>query len=353
MPNQRINQIDNIKCFLILLVVFGHILEYVTFKNCEYIYILIYSFHMPAFCFISGYCSNPNNSIKKVFNRYLFPYLVFQTLYLLFDHFALGNTFKLQYTTPYWTLWYLLSLFMWNLILLFVKDYNLKVVFAVGVILSIVCGYDTEICRYLSLSRVFGFFPYFILGHMFRQYDVKLFISEEIHKKSSKRIIIKLITAVVCVAIAIAIFYFQDKINSKWLYSSYSYIEKRYGALHRIVIEMIAISFTMMVCLFASKRRLPLVTSIGKNTMSVYLLHSSIISLLDYYDFFKNLTHPIIVSIVLPIVIVLILSSKPFVKLVSFINNIPMKINNIIKKNKNTTEYNFNIEKTNFTQRKM
>lgn len=353
MPNQRINEIDNIKGFLILLVVFGHILEFVTFKNCEYIYILIYSFHMPAFCFISGYCSNPNNSIKKVFNRYLFPYLVFQTLYLLFNHFVLGNSFKLQYTTPYWTLWYLLSLFMWNLILMFVKGSNLKVVFAIGVILSLVCGYDTEICKYLSLSRVLGFFPYFILGHMFRQYGVKLFINEKTHKKFSNRLIVKLVTVVACISIAILIFYYQDSINSKWLYGSYPYIEKRYGALHRFIIELIAVSFIMLVCLFASKRRLPVVTSIGKNTMSVYLLHSSIISLLDYYDFFKNLKHPIIVSIGLSIIIVLILSSKPFIKLVSFINDIPMKINNITKKNKNVTEYKFDIEKTNFTQRKM
>lgn len=43
---------DNLKCFLILCVVIGHMLELVYAGGG---YRIIYSFHMPAFIFVSGY----------------------------------------------------------------------------------------------------------------------------------------------------------------------------------------------------------------------------------------------------------------------------------------------------------
>ncbi|TWP26259.1 hypothetical protein ETU09_11230 [Apibacter muscae] len=50
---------DNLKFLLILLVIFGRIIEYYIFVNHNYksIYLFIYSFYMPLFIFISGYFS--------------------------------------------------------------------------------------------------------------------------------------------------------------------------------------------------------------------------------------------------------------------------------------------------------
>lgn len=50
---------DNYKVFLIFLVVIGHFIE-PSYTNNEFLYTLkwfIFSFHMPAFIFISGYFS--------------------------------------------------------------------------------------------------------------------------------------------------------------------------------------------------------------------------------------------------------------------------------------------------------
>ena len=59
---------DNLKFFLIVLVVFGHSLEEISLEhNYAIIRAWIYSFHMPAFVFISGYfskCDNFSESIK-------------------------------------------------------------------------------------------------------------------------------------------------------------------------------------------------------------------------------------------------------------------------------------------------
>ena len=48
---------DNARAFLIFLVVFGHLLQPYTSEDkfLSALYLLIYSFHMPTFLFISGY----------------------------------------------------------------------------------------------------------------------------------------------------------------------------------------------------------------------------------------------------------------------------------------------------------
>jgi fucose 4-O-acetylase-like acetyltransferase len=63
-------KIDNIKAFLIILVVFGHMLELV---NMGGLYRLIYTIHMPVFVFVSGYFAK-FNAKKIVTNAYNIRY---------------------------------------------------------------------------------------------------------------------------------------------------------------------------------------------------------------------------------------------------------------------------------------
>lgn len=55
----RISFFDNARFLLMVLVVFGHLLQPFTIQNQWYnkLYLFIYTFHMPAFIFISGYFS--------------------------------------------------------------------------------------------------------------------------------------------------------------------------------------------------------------------------------------------------------------------------------------------------------
>ncbi|MBS7565356.1 acyltransferase family protein [Mucilaginibacter sp. Bleaf8] len=57
---------DNIKFFLITLVVFGHFIESYITQNIyqKVIFICIYSFHIPLFVFLSGYFSKSANSLS-------------------------------------------------------------------------------------------------------------------------------------------------------------------------------------------------------------------------------------------------------------------------------------------------
>ncbi len=63
--NHRDAWLDNVKGFLIVTVVIGHLVASVVkgFYTFEFIFNFIYSFHMPAFALVSGYLMK--NRIKK------------------------------------------------------------------------------------------------------------------------------------------------------------------------------------------------------------------------------------------------------------------------------------------------
>ena len=67
----RIAKWDNLKLFLIFTVVVGHIsdLFYGSCSDMKGLFVFIYTFHMPAFIFISGYLSKkPQDVLKNVKN---------------------------------------------------------------------------------------------------------------------------------------------------------------------------------------------------------------------------------------------------------------------------------------------
>ena len=75
--SERVLYIDNLKGFLILLVVIGHI----GYANCTTMTVVndvVYSFHMPFFIFLSGFVVSsitPRKLIKKLVG-YLIPFFI-------------------------------------------------------------------------------------------------------------------------------------------------------------------------------------------------------------------------------------------------------------------------------------
>ena len=166
---ERNYRMDNLKCLLIFAVVFGHMLELFMGKNDSFkvIYLVIYSFHMPLFAFISGVFAR--FSPEKIRNHLIYPYVVFQILYLLFANSVLEKEAEVQFTTPYWLLWYLFASIAWNLLLPLVQGSGFTwkkkaAVLSAAFLAGILIGFDNKAGYYLSFSRIVEFFPYFLLG---------------------------------------------------------------------------------------------------------------------------------------------------------------------------------------------
>ena len=100
--SERLCGFDNLKFVLIFLVVLGHFLEISeAFEGSELLLRTIYSFHMPAFLFLTGYFAKFRP--KKIALQFGYTYLLFQVLYLLFAYrFLGGEELTISFSFPYW-----------------------------------------------------------------------------------------------------------------------------------------------------------------------------------------------------------------------------------------------------------
>lgn len=174
----RDNRLDTLKGFLIILVVLGHLI-----RECGYqeglnqsISLYIYSFHMPLFILVSGFLTRRKSDIKIFWGGVLniiVPLLVFQFISVLPG--VLTNPSLLHsisfYLTPYWTLWYLLSLIIWRFFIQFVSKQILGkpiLLIVISIIVSLLSGliHNGEV---LSIQRTLNFFPFFLFGYYLRE----------------------------------------------------------------------------------------------------------------------------------------------------------------------------------------
>lgn len=79
---ERLHWVDIARAFFIIAIVFGHIVE------SGIVYKWVFSFHVPAFFFISGYCfkfdENWGKYIGKKIKSIVIPYVVFSILSIVF-----------------------------------------------------------------------------------------------------------------------------------------------------------------------------------------------------------------------------------------------------------------------------
>ena len=174
--NQRDPYFDNVKILLMLLVVLGHVLPICNGEFCLSIYEWIYSFHMPLFVFISGYFVKIVNNAKFLQGiiKLVETYVVFTLIHVSISLFLLGES-AINLLVPRWTLWYLLSLICWRLILyitpLPIRNNHLLLI-AISVVLCLIMGW-IPIGIVLSFQRIFSFLPFFIMGYVTAQTGIK------------------------------------------------------------------------------------------------------------------------------------------------------------------------------------
>lgn len=293
------------RAFLMICVVAGHLLEIISFQYSRALYVVLYSFHMPAFAYVSGYCCKLDSCTpKRLLCSVVYPYVVFQTLYLLFANYVLHAPTAWQYTTPYWLLWYLLSLLLWTGMLALVQNIRYRIlVFAGALALSLAAGYDKTIGYYASLSRTFTLFPFFLGGHY-----VKLMPKKYKVLPPASRIAAASVGAVLLYLLV----HSSDRITNFMLYHSYAYTEE-FTVVHRAAMLGIAWSWIAVLLILAPRRRLPWLTYCGRNTMTVFLFHGFIVRFLSQRIRTQNNAFLIFLTLLLSIPV--LLSAPVFVKL--------------------------------------
>ena len=114
---------DNYKALLIVLVVVGHFIEPCYDNNVflSGLKWMIFSFHMPAFIFISGYFSKREISFGKLVQKLVIPYFVYELIYYFLYVFIIHKETGLYFARPKFSLWYIMALFFWRLVTPYLK----------------------------------------------------------------------------------------------------------------------------------------------------------------------------------------------------------------------------------------
>jgi fucose 4-O-acetylase-like acetyltransferase len=166
---------DNARFACIVLVVLGHAVQRLTYDSdiALSLYLVVYAFHMPAFAIISGYFSKSDAPTKtqmaRVITDILVPYVVFEGLWTLTKWLVEGQA-NPNITEPSWTLWFLLALGIFRVVLPYLALLRWPLLWTV--VISIGAGYLPNIDSTFSLSRTLGLLPFFTLGWWLHEHDI-------------------------------------------------------------------------------------------------------------------------------------------------------------------------------------
>ena len=313
---ERVHFFDNVKAFLVILVVFGHLLEYFVHVDnfFKWSYILIYSFHMPLFIFVSGFLSK-SSDLKKTAPNVLFQFIVFNILYAIFtgiiflinpsfmedslNRVDLNGPFNILLTilTPYWIMWYMLSLFFWKVMLILFRKSPFLLI--LSIVIGILFGFVDVYGRILSMQRTFALFPFFMAGYFVDYSKIENFTRKPLNK---------ILSTAASIALALSIFLFYiDDIDINIFYHSDSFRALGFygfnGIILRISLYLTSLIMSAIFIMFIPHRKI-ICTNMGLKTFNIYILHGFIIQILLAFGFFSLLKqlHTIFIFLILIVV---------------------------------------------------
>ncbi len=323
---------DILKFFLVFLVVLGHAAEFykATVDSMNVIMLLIYSFHMPLFIFISGLFSKKTVNEKRYtrligYLAMFFALKLFEFLYKLLSGANPGFYLLSEGGSP----WFMLALFTFHLITIALKDISPKYVFVFSVLLSCAAGYASDIGNFLALSRTVVFYPFFYAGYCFDRTAVENFC-----KGKNK----KIFSAVVLIAVTVIFFLCEDGINmfrylltGKYPYAKLDFYPE-FGFLYRIVYyAVVALICFCVITLSPDKTKSGLAEKFGQRTLAVYGFHYIVFYFMyvrfDCRPFFERYLGNFswIIPVAVSVIVTLFFSLEIFNKLLSRIINVPLK----------------------------
>lgn len=316
---------DNYKGVLIFLVVFAHFLYSYSQAHIgtlvNDIVVAIYLFHMPAFIFCSGYLSKSENSKSaKSLTKLLVIYAIFNTLMMVFKYFINGSSINLL--VPYNSYWYLLSLICWRILIKYFD--GTKYLLPISIIIALLLGFYPEFTNVLSVKRTIAFFPFFIMGY---KYTPKM-LNDAIKNKTTLKTILSILVAIIF-GIILLIIVGKFNFTNILLMSKYT---NKLDIFKRLFMFGVSATAIVLLLLVLPNKKLPLITKLGRNSLTIYVIHRFItilfVELLPTKGYSKIY---IIYGLIASIITVLILSSD---KLNKLINKIVDSITNLILNNK-------------------
>ena len=299
---------DNLKFLLIFLVVLGHFAELIMRKSeiAKTTWMIIYSFHMPLFIFVSGFFAK--NAVKnRNYNKsimFFILYFIMKTVIFIVDK-SCGLNPNYNFTKINSIQWYIFAMGAWYLISILLRNANKKIIFMLSVFFALIIGFDKNIGDIWGVSRILVFYPFFLLG---------LNINNDKLFKIVKNKGTKIIAPIYLIILVLIFVLFIDKIylvrpilTGRNPYSSLNNSIEQFGVLIRMCWYIVA-TFTGICIMSLVPKGKTIITNLGQRTISVYFYHAIIIRIFSNLEINYRMYEGLILSIFM----VLIFSIKCF-----------------------------------------
>lgn len=274
---QRVYLWDNVKALLIFLVVLGHFVTQCTgkYEFAQQMFTLVYSFHMPLFIFVSGLFAKSSFKDGKLKVNKIISYLILYIalkLVIFIESVVFGKNASFNIFSEGGIPWYMLAMAVFICATYVLRNIKPQILIMVSILLALLAGYENAIGDVLVLSRLFVFYPIFLLG--FYTDSAKL---AEFSRKPALRIA----SAVVLLAFVLVTFFVDNPLYflRPMMTARHSYVKlgsPEFGPLYRLGAYALGfiVSFAV-ICVLPNKKNK--FSYIGAATLPIYFLHRPIL----------------------------------------------------------------------------
>ena len=270
--------LDNAKFLLIVLVVVGHN-WYPAIDDARLVkaaYLVVYTFHVPAFVLLSGYASRRFEGRPKQWRKLLVgvlvPYLVFQTAYAAEAAALSGKAFALHLSGPIYVCWFLLSLFVWRASTPLWRSLPRPVLIAV--VVSLAAGVTVTSTAF-ALSRTLQLLPWFVLGLQLQRRHFDLLRRTRVRVGA-----VAVLAAAAVVAVIVA-----PGVDVRWFDREWDaddlHVPAALDPVLALGLDLVTVVLIAAVLALVPRRRTWL-TRLGALTMYPFLLHGLVTRVLQH-----------------------------------------------------------------------
>jgi fucose 4-O-acetylase-like acetyltransferase len=285
---QRDAFFDNAKYLAIVFVAMGHAWEPLTdhSRAAEALYMVVYTFHMPAFILISGYFSRSfdmrADRLRRLITGIAVPYVLFEVAYSFFKKWADDDpSHPISLLDPWYLTWFLVALFVWRMTVPLWKVVRWPVPLALAI--AVLASVSPDIGDDLDLQRVLQFLPFFVVG---------LFMKPEHFQLMRRREVRILSVPIIAVALVLA-YWAGPRMTSAWFYhrDSAQELGTPWWAGVVMTLALFGCSMVLTACFFSwVPRRKMWFTVLGAGTLYGYLLHGFLAKGSRFWGWFDEYT---------------------------------------------------------------
>ena len=279
MGERRIAKWDNLKFWMILCVVTGHVLyEFTgTSMQASALYLFIYSFHMPVFMFVAGLFSKHavQEHRHELIINYLLIYIIMKFLEALGSWLADG-TFTFHFLWESGPAWFALALAVFLTATMILQRYDRNCILAAALLIGCLAGLDTHFGDHFASMRICVFYPVFLAGFYL---DPERLSMKRLD--AGKRAVLRIAALLILAGwFYYCMFVLKDSVRLLRMFKGkYEYQDMDMG-MEGVILRLACYAFwalliAVMVILVSEKERI--YTWVGKRSMAIFIWHPLII----------------------------------------------------------------------------